>query len=214
MKNTIEAEKLDWDEQIIYKVLNGHTDAYEHLIRKYNQRLFRTGISYLQDENDVEDAMQSTYLKAFEALGRFTGKSQFATWLTRIMINECLQLLRKQKPVEGIDLERDLPEEVITIQNAEDELIKKEMKLILEKSILKLPPKYRVVYMMREVEGMSTLKTAATLEISESNVKARLARAKNKLREEIMSRSGEVEVFEFGNDKCDMLVKRVMSRIL
>ena len=202
------------DAEIVQQVLSGNTAAYEQLMRKYNQRLFRVGISYLTYEDDVEDAMQSTYLKAFHALSTFKNNSQFSTWLIRIMINECLQLLRKQRPYQEIDLSAELPEMVDTPETGEEKLIKKEMKLLLEKSILALPPKYRSVYMLREVEELSTVETAETLNISESNVKIRLHRAKEILRKEIRRRSGEVEIFTFGSDRCNYLVQRVMSKII
>jgi RNA polymerase sigma factor (sigma-70 family) len=202
------------DADIIQQVLNGNTVAYEQLMRKYNQRLFRIGISYLKDERDVEDAMQSTYLKSFHGLGNFNHTSQFSTWLIRIMINECLQLLRKQWPYQELDISAELPEMVMTSQSGEEELIKKEMKLLLEQSILALPQKYRSVYVLRELEELSTAETAESLCIRESNVKIRLHRAKEMLREEIMRRSGEVEIFPYGSDRCNSLVQRVMRRIL
>ena len=214
MEATSEKQRELSDSEIVRQVLSGHTAAYEQLMRKYNQRLFRVGISYLNQENDVEDAMQSTYLKAFHALSSFHHDSKFSTWLIRIMINECLQLLRKQRPYQEIDLSAELPELVVTSETAEEELIKKEMKLLLENSILSLPPKYRSVYMLREVEELSTAETAETLGISESNVKIRLHRAKEMLRKEIMRRSGEVEVFPFMSGRCDQMVQGVMRKIL
>lgn len=201
------------DADIIKQVLNGNTVAYEQLMRRYNQRLFRIGICYLKDERDVEDAMQTTYLKSFRNLASFNHTSQFSTWLIRIMINECLQLLRKQWPYQELDISAELPEMVLTSQSGEDELIKKEMKLLLEKSILALPQKYRSVYVLRELEELSTAETAESLNFRESNVKIRLHRAKEMLREEIMRRSGEVEIFPYGSDRCNRLVQRVMRRI-
>jgi RNA polymerase sigma factor (sigma-70 family) len=214
METTSEKQRELSDLEIIREVLNGHTAAYEQLMRKYNQQLFRVGISYLNHETDVEDAMQSTYLKAFHALSSFHHASKLSTWLIRIMINECLQLLRSQRPYQEIDLSAELPAMVVTSETGEEELIKQEMKLLLEKSIKALPPKYRSVYIQREVEELSTAETAEALNISESNVKIRLHRAKEMLREEIMRRSGDVEVFPFRSGRCDQMVKRVMSKIM
>ena len=202
------------DVEIVEQVLNGNTATYELLMRKYNQRLFRVGISYLKDEKDVEDAMQSTYLKAFHTLGSFQQSAQFSTWLFRIMINECLHMLRKQLKFKLIDISTELPERVVSFESGEEELIRKEMKLLLEKSILTLAPKYRSVYMLREVEELSTIETSAALNISESNVKIRLHRAKEMLREELIRRAGEVEVFTFGSERCNSLVQRVLSEIM
>lgn len=214
MKAVNHKQQETGDAEIVQHVLNGNTAAYEQLMRKYNQRLFRVGISYLKDEKDVEDAMQSTYLKAFYSLSRFKHDSKFSTWLIRIMINECLHLLRKQLKFKAVDISAELPEKVISFETGEEELIKKEMKLLLETSIIALSPKYRSVYMLREVEGLSTIETAETLDISESNVKIRLHRAKEMLRDELIKRSGEVDIFTFGSDRCNHLVQRVLSKIL
>ena len=214
MKAVNHKQQETGDAEIVQHVLNGNTAAYEQLMRKYNQRLFRVGISYLKDEKDVEDAMQSTYLKAFYSLSRFKHDSKFSTWLIRIMINECLHLLRKQLKFKAVDISAELPEKVVSFETGEEELIKKEMKLLLETSIIALSPKYRSVYMLREVEGLSTIETAETLDISESNVKIRLHRAKEMLRDELIKRSGEVDIFTFGSDRCNHLVQRVLSKIL
>lgn len=157
--------------------------------------------------------MQSTYLKAFYSLSRFKYGSGFSTWLVRIMINECLHLLRRQLQFKAVDISAELPERVVSFETREEELIKKEMKLLLETSILALSPKYRSVYMLREVEGLSTVETAETLEISESNVKIRLHRAKEMLRDELIRRLGEVGIFTFGSDRCSHLVQSVLSKI-
>lgn len=214
MKTVSDKQQEICDAEIVQDVLNGNTAAYEQLMRKYNQRLFRVGISYLKDEKDVEDAMQSTYLKAFYALSTFKHDSKFPTWLIRIMINECLHLLRRQLQFKAVDISAELPERVVTFETGEEELIKKEMKLLLETSIIALSPKYRSVYMLREVEGLSTIETAETLDISESNVKIRLRRAKEMLRVELVRRSGEVDIFTFGSDRCSHLVQRVLSKIM
>ena len=202
------------DAEIVQQVLNGNTAAYELLMRKYNQRLFRVGICYLKEELDVEDAMQSAYLKAFHMLSSFNHGSKFSTWLFRIMINECLHLLRDQSRLRVIDISAELPERVVSFETGEEELIRKEMKLLLETSILSLSPKYRSVYMLREVEELSTIETAETLNISESNVKIRLHRAKEMLRNELVRRAGNVDVFTYGSQRCNRLVQRVMLKIM
>jgi RNA polymerase sigma factor (sigma-70 family) len=214
MKAVSDKQQETGDAEIVQQVLNGNKAAYEQLMRRYNQRLFRVGLSYLKDEKDVEDAMQSTYLKAFYTLSSFHHGSKYSTWLIRIMINECLHLLRRQVQYKAVDISAELPELVVTYQSGEEELIRKEMKLLLETSILTLPPKYRAVYILREVEELSTIETAETLNISESNVKIRLHRAKEMLRNELIRRSGEVEVFTYGSIRCNLLVERVMSSIM
>lgn len=204
-------EVRDYD--VVRQILMGDVEQYEKLIRKYNQRLFRLGMSYLHQESDVQDAMQNTYLKAFKSMGSFKFNAKFSTWLMRIMINECLQFVRKKRIFEPIDFTDASPTQVINHETGETGLIKKEMKALLEKSILSLPTKYRSVYMLREIEGLSTIETSVALEISESNVKIRLLRAKEWLRAEIIRNTDDVEVFPFRNQRCDLLVERVMKKI-
>src|SRR5690606_19945720 len=91
------------DTEVIDRVLEGEIDLYEQIVRKYNQRLFRVGLSYLRQESDVQDAMQNTYINAFKALGRFGRHARFSTWLMRIMINECLQIIRQKRLSEPFD---------------------------------------------------------------------------------------------------------------
>jgi len=212
--NEIKIEGSDVQEvEVIRQVLEGKVEQYEWLIRKYNQRLFRLGMSYLHQDSDVQDAMQNTYIKAYYNLKNFGFHASFSTWIMRIMINECLQQVRKKRFYAPIEEPEAVSHHVLSYENGESNLIQKEMKALLENSILSLPTKYRTVYMLREIEEMSTGETAAALDISESNVKIRLYRAKEWLRDEILRRADGVEVFPFRSGRCDLLVDRVMTLI-
>ena len=157
--------------------------------------------------------MQVAYIKAYKNLETFRFKSKFSTWLIRILINECLAYLRKQKsPETSLSLVNNF-EEGRYNNSSESDFIKEEIKMILEKAIEELPEKYRVVFMMREVEELSGKETSEILGLSESNVRVLLHRAKEMLRMDLNNRLGDKEVFQFGNDRCAKLTARVLEII-
>lgn len=207
------------DGEVVARVLAGERAAYALLMRKYNQRLFRIVRSYIFDEDEIEDVIQEAYVKAYEALPGFEGRSSFSTWLIRIAINEALARVRQRKHLASIneDLENDRHTEVpVQLQNIETPLgmlMNLELKEMLEKAVDRLPEKYRSVFMMREVERMSVAETSQSLAISQSNVKVRLNRAKEMLREAIGSFYNDKEVFHFNLVRCDRIVENVLRRI-
>lgn len=205
------------DRQVVNNILNGNKEWFEVLIRRYNQSLYRAIRSYLKEDSDVEDAMQDVYLKAFQKLDQFHGDSAFATWLIRIGINEALQCLRKKKKEERL-IESNFDKNIFNLSpvhdmNPENKAIQAEVRLMLEAAIDALPLIYRTVYILKEVEGMENPAIAIALELSESNVKVRIHRAKKLLKEQLLKMSSSIEVFEFGNKRCDRMVEWVMGRI-
>lgn len=200
------------DEEIVVKILSGETRLYEKLMRKYNQQLYRISMSIINDDKEAEDIMQTAYLNAFRQLHNFEQRSSFATWLTRILINESLlHKKRKQK------LEQTLMENNYTDHDDNtplDGLMNKELKQLLERAVNTLPEKYKLVFVMREVQGMSTNETMEALDIGESNVKIRLNRAKDMLRAELNSYWQPQELYEFNLVRCDVIVNNVMNELL
>lgn len=199
------------DEALVLKILNGEKHLYETLMRKFNQQLYRIAMSIVNDDREAEDIMQITYLNAYRNLASFTHQSSFNTWLTRILINESL-LHRKR----NLKLKKTLMESEYNDQHTEtplDNLMNKELKIILEKAVATLPEKYRIVFMMREVQGMSTSETMDALDLGESNVKIRLARAKEMLRGELSSYWQPGQLYEFNLVRCDVIVNHVMAKI-
>jgi RNA polymerase sigma factor (sigma-70 family) len=180
--------------------------------------LYRIALSITGNENSLEDIMQMAYIKAYENLRKFKSTASFATWLTRILINEALAYLKSRN--KEICLTED-EEEFINSQNqkalnlpsAEEKIMNQELKEMLENAIGELPEIYRAVYMMREIEGMSTLETAECLEISETNVKARLSRARDMLKDKLLKIYNNSELFEFNLVRCDRISANVMSKI-
>jgi RNA polymerase sigma factor (sigma-70 family) len=212
------SSQLD-DYDVVRRVIAGEKALFEILLRRYNQTLYRVVRSYLKDQDEVKDAMQDTYLKAFDKLSQFQGNSAFSTWLIRIGINEALQRLRKIKkerqiyidsPEIGLGAFHQIPDKQM---NPEKIIIRQEAQQLLEQAIDSLPEKYRVIYMLREVEGLNNSQITECLNLTESNMKVRLHRAKSLLKEKLLAMSTPAQVFEFGNTRCDAVVTFVMNSI-
>ncbi|NDK55962.1 RNA polymerase sigma factor [Pontibacter fetidus] len=205
------------DTEVVTRVLAGEKEMYELLMRRHNQKLYRVIRSYLKSESEVEDAMQDTYLKAYEKLYQFRHDAQFSTWLIRIGINTALASWRKNKklaeaPTDLIDYDA-LPLSHITPMDPEKIIISSEARHLLEKAIDAIPEKYKIVYTLRELEEMSVQEVMDCLDLSESNVKIRLHRAKALLKDNLYKLANDSSVFEFGNERCNKMVQMVMRRL-
>src|SRR4030095_3995890 len=137
------------DEETITRVLAGEKDLYALIVSRYNQRLYRVGMSIIKDPAEVEDVMQVAYIKAYENLGKFEFKSSFSTWLTRILINESLLRLKKRK--QSVTMKEDIHNNQFYHRETEtrtplNEVLNTELKEMLEQAILRLPEKYRAVF--------------------------------------------------------------------
>lgn len=208
------------DEVIIKRIIGGEKELFEILLRRYNQTLYRVIRGYLKDEEEIQDAMQNAYLKAFDKLFQFHGNAAFSTWLIRIGMNEALLRLKDIKKSKVIYLntfEADSTEILNQIpdkqMNPEKLIIRQESRQLLEQAIDNLPSKYRIVYILREVEGLDSAQIEESLGLSESNIKVRLHRAKKLLKESLYNLSSKGKVLEFGNSRCDAVVAFVMKRI-
>jgi RNA polymerase sigma factor (sigma-70 family) len=205
------------DNEIITRILKGEKDFYALILRKYNQRLYRVAMSILNDESEAEDAMQVAYINAYDNLGKFAFKSAFSTWLTRILINECLLRLKKRTRSVSMDSEMINNEfykfDTTNVQTPFMKTINNELKQALEVAIRQLPEKYRTVFVMREVEGMNVAETKDCLQISEVNVKVRLNRAKSLLRDSLSVYYKNEDILHFHLTRCDKMVGLVMEQI-
>lgn len=206
------------DLEVVERVRNGEKALCEILMRRHNQTLYRAVRSYLKDGDDVQDAMQEAYVKAFSKLDQYKGDAAFSTWLVRIGINEALQALRKQRALH-VYADPEVRAERLTQlpdtgqMNPEQRTIREEHRRLLEQAVDRLPEDYRAVYMLREVEEMSVGEVSQSLDISEANVKVRLHRAKNMVKDALMGAQEPASAFGFGNAHCDALVAAVMARI-
>jgi RNA polymerase sigma-70 factor (ECF subfamily) len=208
------------DEIIVDRVRAGDTALYEILVRRHNQRLYRTVRAILRDDRDVEDVMQQAYIDAYQHLGQFRGTAKFATWLTRIAVNRAIrngQGERRQLSLVSRDADADIAIEHTAAPGLDPEhaMYGHELKAVLESLVDELPDPFRVVFVMREVEGLSTAETAASLAINEDTVKTRLHRAKKLLRDKLDSRLGPAaqEIYPFHLTRCDRIVEGVMRVI-
>jgi RNA polymerase sigma-70 factor (ECF subfamily) len=206
------------DEMLIQRVLDGDTASFELLMRRYNERVYRAARAIVRDEQEAEDVMQQAYVNAFSHLRQFNGSARFSTWLTRIAINEALARVRRQERYEPFDDERSNVEPFMLQspdENPERQAFTHELRGLLEWAIDRLPNGMREVFVLREVEGLSTLEVAACLDVSEDVVKTRLSRGRARLRRLLLERTGATapEAFRFYRPRCDRVVARVLERI-
>jgi RNA polymerase sigma-70 factor, ECF subfamily len=182
------------DEQVLVQAARqGDIGAFEELVKRYDRNVFRIANHITQNREDAEDVVQDAFLKAYQNLGQFQGQSKFYTWLVRIAVNEALMRLRRRRPERMVSLDEDIktdedsmPREVADwAPNPEQLYTQAELKDILGKTIQGLPPSFRTVFVLRDVEGLSTEETADALELSVPAVKSRLLRARLQLRERL-----------------------------
>ena len=206
------------DEQVIERVLAGETAAFEILMRRHNQRIYRAALAITRNDAEAEDVMQDAYVRAFQHLGQFSGRAQFSTWLTRIAVHEALARNRKNGRSESLDAITEATGDSIMPSDSADpetQASTAEMTRVLEQAMLALPDSYRAVIMLRDIEEMSTAEAAEVLDITEENLKVRLHRARSLLREELYTRvgTGKAQAFPFLAPRCDRVVQRVFERL-
>lgn len=165
------------DGEIVERILKGEKQLYEKLMRKYDQRLFRIAMSIINDETEAKDIMQTAYLNVYLRLPALQNKSNFSTWIIKILVNESL-LRKRSKLKQQKNLAKQTDNETETPLKT---LLNKELKALLEKAIAELPEKYKLVFVMREIEEMSIHETMEVLNLSESNVKIRLKQGKGNI---------------------------------
>jgi RNA polymerase sigma-70 factor (ECF subfamily) len=216
--STVAACSPQADEDIIRQVLDGNTAMFELLMRRYNERVYRAARAIVRDEQEAEDVMQQAYVNAFVHLRQFNGSAQFSTWLTRIAVNESLARVRRRGRYAPLDADRPAVEPLMprdSLDNPERQAFAAELRTLLEWAVDALPDGMREVFVLREVEGMSTADVAAALDVSEDVVKTRLSRGRAALRRLLMERTGATapDAFRFLRPRCDRVVAAVLQRI-
>jgi RNA polymerase sigma-70 factor, ECF subfamily len=208
------------DEEVVTRVLAGETGMFEIIMRRHNQRLYRVARAILRNDGEAEDVMQDAYVRAYEHLDQFAGRAKFSTWLTRIAVHEALarqhrgnryQELEPMSEREGDPMDRFAS----LAPDPEQQASNSEIRSLLEEAVEKLPDAYRTIFMLRDLEDMSTTDAADVLEITEENVKVRLHRARALLRKSLYARAGmeRKEAFNFHAVRCDRVVQNVFERI-
>jgi len=207
------------DDDIVTRVIDGQTALYELLMRRHNERIYRAARAIVRDDAEAEDVMQQAYVNAYAHLRQFDRRASFATWLTRIAVNEALARARRQGRYVSMDLEQDQPAAArptdTMTPDPETQAYAGELRALLEAAVDALPDGAREVFMLREVQGLSTLETADALGIREDAVKTRLSRAKVALRRDLLERVGNTgpTAFTFHQSRCDRVVAAVFARI-
>ena len=205
------------DADVVRRVLGGEGALFEVLMRRYNQRVFRAIRSVLRGDHESEDAMQQAWLNAYSHLDQYQGTASFSTWMTRIALNEALGRTGGKPRTTLID---EVPEEDEAMrsktQDPEGRAADRELGRMVEEAVDELPHLYRSVFVLREIEGMSTADAALALGVSEEVVKVRLHRARLALRDGLYARVGSTAegAFVFLGWRCDRMVAHVLGRIL
>jgi RNA polymerase sigma factor (sigma-70 family) len=210
----------DSDAELVQGIAANDHAAFERLMRRYNSRLFRVARAILKDDAEAEDAVQDAYLEAYRHIGEFRGQSQVATWLTRIAINQALMRLRRHKRERAVvpfpDSAGSTVAADVVDRNAESPAaatLRAEIRSVVESRIDELPPAFRAVFVMRDVEEMSVQETAECLGIPAATVRTRLFRARALLREALTRDvdTATLEVFGFAGERCDRIIARVLA---
>jgi RNA polymerase sigma-70 factor (ECF subfamily) len=201
MNNRIAPEPAD--AELVQRAKAGQQDAFEALINRYEQRVYSLALRMLRHEQDAEDVTQQTFLSALENLGGFRGDASFATWLLRIATYAALKVSRKRKGLDTISLEEATekaddydtiphPEYIADWRQSPEQLVRNnEIRRLLDEALARLDEKHRLVFLLRDVEGLSVKETAEALGLSEANTKVRLLRARLQLREQLTQSLGD-----------------------
>jgi len=212
------------DPELAQRITAGDQNAFELLMRRHNQMLYRTARSILKDDAEAEDAVQEGYLLAYRAMGRFRGDAKLSTWLVRIVANEAIARFRKRgRSAEVIQLDGDSiaehdPEDSMgesKSERPEHAAFRAETRRLIEAKLDELPDAFRTVFVLRAIEEFSVEETSAALDIPEATVRTRFFRAKSLLRE-ALSREIDLahgDAFAFAGARCDRIVANVMARL-
>lgn len=210
------------DAALVERVRAGDEAAVRALVRRHNRRLFRVARGILRDDGEAEDVVQETYFRAFAHLARFRGEAGFATWLTRIALNEALGRLRRRRPEEnGAGMAEAVADDPRIVAfpappspTPEAEAGRSQARALLEPLIDELPPAFRVVVILRDVEGMTTAEVATHLGIRAETAKTRLHRGRRLLRAALLDRlaGGFGDLYPFDGARCTAMADRVVAR--
>ena len=208
----------DTDEALVARARARDSVAFELLMRRHNQRVYRVVRALLRDPDEIEDVIQQAYLQAFLHLDQFGGAARWSTWVCRIAINEALARLRQRGrfvPFDAASEEAMSDFDRVPSADPERAAAGREFGQMVEQAIDGLPEIYRVVLIMREVEGMSTSEAATVLDVEPEVIKTRLHRARASLRAALENRVGEQmqNAYTFGNERCDRVVAAVLARL-
>jgi RNA polymerase sigma-70 factor (ECF subfamily) len=185
--------QVDDEAAVVALARTGDAKAFNELLQRYERKIFRLALHITQNREDAEDVLQETFLKAYQHLDQFQGQSKFYTWIVRIAVNQALMKLRKRKSDRSVSLDDTIDTGEDTVareiaawdENPEQQYGREELNQILTSAVDGLTPIYRAVFVLRDVDGLSTEETAEALELSVPAVKSRLLRARLQLRDKL-----------------------------
>ena len=205
------------DEEVVARVVAGDAPLFEVLMRRHNERLYRAARAILRDDREAEDVMQEAYVNAYAHLAQFDGRAKFSTWLTKIAVHEALLRARRLARYDTLDdhAETDAMMPTTALPDPERQAFGSELRALIEDAIDALGNGYREVFMLRQVEGLSTAETAEVLGVSEDVVKTRLTRARHAMQQHLLARTGaaSAHAFTFGQARCDAVAAAVLARL-
>lgn len=214
-------EALD-DASIVRRIVAGDRSAFSALMRQHNQRLYRLARAVLLDATEAEDALQEAYLQAYRSMNQFRAESALATWLSRLVLNECLARVRRRNrrqnviSILGSNMETEMNGVAADDLEPPDKTVARaQMRALLERKLDELPESFRAIFVLRSVEELSVTETAQCLGIPEATVRSRHFRAKSLLREGLAQEIdlAERDLFEFAGTQCDGIVAKVLARL-
>jgi RNA polymerase sigma-70 factor (ECF subfamily) len=213
---------LSDDRELLLLAREGDATAFETLIRRHDRFLYRVARSILLDDCEAEDVVQETFIKAFRRLVDFRGEARLSTWLTRITLNEALAVKRRRRSTvelgalqHGTNAQIEPSVIAGSAQDPELTAAQQQLRKLLERAIDQLPDSLRTVFVMRDIEELSTADSARLLGLGEPTVKTRLHRARRMLRQILGDQIAASlnDVFPFERQRCDLLVERLLTRV-
>ena len=208
------------DGQLVRRVLDGETELFEILFHRHSQRIYRAARAVVRNDDEAADVTQETFLRAYRHLRQFAGRARFSTWLTKIAVYEARARARARRSRasgrRALESDQELPEDSASVPDQEGRVLLRETRSMLEAAIDSLPALYRAVFVLREVEEMSSADTAEVLNLTVDAVKARLRRSRILLRKKLYRWGGAFgrEAFRFAGRKCERMWKDGISRSL
>lgn len=205
------------DMEVVHRIINGEIALFEILIRRNNPVIYKIGRSYGYNHEDTQDLVQETFISIYLNLSRFENRSSFKTWIIKIMLNHCFQKQQKlyfKNEIINSNSINEISSPMYSDHQYADtnkKILNRELKHVIEDSLIQVPMDYRIVFSLRVINGLNISETAEVLNITESNVKVRLNRAKSMLRKEIAKTYPVEDIFEFNLVHCS--VNRVMNEI-
>jgi RNA polymerase sigma-70 factor (ECF subfamily) len=208
------------DGSVARRIAAGDRVAFELLMRRHNRKLYRLARATLRDDVEAQDALQEAYLAAFRSIGQFRGDASLGTWLSRLVLNECLGRIRRhdrrQNVIPMVRADEQLTDNCVDQSESPDAATTRaQVRNLLERRVDELPDSFRAVFVMRSVEDLSVAETALTLGIPEETVRSRHFRAKSLLRAALEAQFGQAEsdLFDFGGEHCDRIVASVLAQL-